>query len=112
MRRSSFRLLPLALLLLLAAGCAARSLDDVSDDMVQILPDRGKSGDFLVMFLNRQTMLVNGDLAADRINVTRARLLEAGCRDPHLLREKAEPQEGTWSFGRKRVIYLSEWACT
>jgi hypothetical protein len=103
-----------ALLLLLAAalaGCAAESPRQASDDTVQLLPTRTDDADFLVLFLNRQTLLYNGDLAADRLRVTASRLKGTGCREPRLLRERAEPQQGTWSFGRPRVLYYSEWKC-
>ena len=83
----------------------------VSDDTVEVLPSHYDGADFLVLFLNRETLLYNGDLAADRRHITIGRLQSVGCRDPRLLRERAEEQGGTWSFGRKRVIYYSEWKC-
>lgn len=100
--------------LLLAAslpGCAAKGPDDVSDETVSIVRSRAPDADFFAMFLNRQTFLFNGDLPADRQRVIGARLRTLGCRDPRLMREKPEEQDGSWSFGRKRVVYLSEWKC-
>jgi len=103
----------LALLLVAAsiAGCATKSAGDVSDDTVEIIPGSARGADVLVLFLNRQTLLYNGDLAHDRMRVIRARLKTAGCREPNLVREHAEEQDGTWSFGRKRVLYYSDWTC-
>lgn len=99
------------LLALWLAGCATQSPGSASDDTVELLPSHSDGADFLVLFLNRETLLYNGDLAADRRHITIGRLQSVGCRDPRLLRERAEEQDGTWSFGRKRVIYYSEWKC-
>lgn len=110
MHRFVRRLVLVSALLLLAA-CATRSTDEVSDDTVEILPDNQQDADYLVLFLNRQSFLYNGDLASDRQNVTAARLKEIGCRRPRLVREKAERQDGTWAFGRPRIVYYSEWSC-
>lgn len=110
MSRIFFYLLTLSLVAFLSA-CAAQSPNDVSDDTVEILPDNRPDANVLVLFLNRQTLLFNGDLAADRQSVTVARLKQMGCREPRLVREKAERQEGTWSFGRPRIVYISEWGC-
>lgn len=108
--------MPKALALLLLAAlplqaCAPQSPNEVSDDTVQVLPTRSGDADFLVLFLNRQALLYNGDLPADRVRVTASRLKSMGCREPRLLRERAEAQDGTWSFGRPRVLYYSEWKC-
>jgi hypothetical protein len=46
-------------------------------------------------FSNRPSLLFNSDLPADRRNVIGARLKRLGCRDPRLVRERAEEQEGT-----------------
>jgi hypothetical protein len=99
------------LVALLLHGCAPQSAASASDDTVELLPSHSGGADFLVLFLNRETFLYNGDLAADRQHITIARLRSVGCRDPRLLRERAEVQDGTWSFGRQRVIYYSEWKC-
>ena len=90
-------------------GCVAKS--GSSDDPVEIIPTSGGNADFLAMFLNRQTLLYNGDVWADRQHVISSRLKTMGCREPRMLRERAEVQEGTWSFGRKRIVYYSEWTC-
>ncbi len=103
--------LALPLVLALLGGCAGKSAGETSDDIVEIMRDEAPIGDFIAMFSNRPTFLVNGDLPADRRNVIGARLKRLGCRDPRLIRERAEEQEGTWSFGRKRMLYLSEWKC-
>jgi hypothetical protein len=103
--------LALLLVAFLLPGCAQRSAAEVSDDTVELLPNRSGDADFLVLFLNRETLLYNGDLSADRIRITVSRLKSVGCREPRRLRERAEEQEGTWSFGRKRVIYYSDWKC-
>jgi hypothetical protein len=97
------------LALALLAGCAPKSPDQLSDETVQIIPT-GR-GEFLAMFLNRDTLMFNGDLAADRMRIIAARLQSAGCRDPRMLGEHAEEQPGTWSFGRKKIVYNSEWRC-
>ena len=73
--------------------------------------DEAPSGDFLAIFSNRPSLLFNGYLPTDRRNVIGARLKRLGCRDPRLVRQRAEEQEGTWSFDRKRILYLSEWKC-
>jgi hypothetical protein len=104
-------LLPLLLVLALIAGCAPESAGEASDSTVQILPTREGDANYLVLFLNRQTLLYNGDLAADRVSVTASRLKRVGCREPRLLREQAEPQSGRWSLGRSRILYVSEWKC-
>ncbi|HXZ01456.1 MAG TPA: hypothetical protein VEI03_15785 [Stellaceae bacterium] len=98
-------------LALLLSGCADKSATEVSDDTIQVLRSYSGDADFLVLFLNRRTFLYNGDLPADRVSLTVSRLKSVGCREPRRLRERAEEQEGTWSFGRKRVIYYSEWKC-
>ena len=103
-------IVPLVLAVALA-GCASGTADAVSDETVQIFPDRGGE-DYLVMFLNRQTLMINGDLPADRSRVTSARLKLIGCREPRMIREKAESREGSWSFGRPRVVYYSQWRCS
>ncbi len=103
-------LLPLLLAAALA-GCAPQSAGQASDDTVQLLPTREDDANFLVLFLNRQTLLYNGDLPADRVHIIASRLKSVGCSEPRLLREKAEPQSGTWSFGRPRIVYYSEWKC-
>lgn len=92
-------------------GCASQDPGAVSDDTVEILRGHGDEANFLVMFLNRQTLLYNGDVPADRVHIIASRLKSVGCRDPRLLHESAEKQPGTWSFGRPRVIYYSEWKC-
>ena len=93
------------------AGCfGGKTADAVSDDTVAIYPGSGNA-DYLVMFLNRQTLMINGDLAADRLRVTSSRLKQLGRREPRMLKEKAEDQGGTWSFGRPRVLYSSLWRC-
>jgi hypothetical protein len=107
MRQALVSLLFLAALLW---GCASQSVDQVSDDTVQIIPSGG-GADFLVLFLNRWSLLFNGDLPADRQRIIASRLKSTGCRDPRMLRERAEDQQGSWSFGRKRVVYYSEWKC-
>jgi hypothetical protein len=89
-------------------GCASTS---GNEDPVQIVPTRDRNADFLAMFLNRQTLLYNGDVWADRQHIISSRLKTMGCRDPRMLGERAEEQPGTWSFGRKRIVYYSEWAC-
>jgi hypothetical protein len=99
------------LIALLLPTCSGTGLGNVNDDTVQILPDQAPDADFLVLFLNRRTLLFNGDLPYDRLNVTSSRLKSMGCRGPRMLRERAEQQDGTWSFGGKRVIYYSEWKC-
>jgi hypothetical protein len=98
-------------LLLPACSGGSKGLGPVNDDSVQIMPDQASDADFLVMFLNRHTVLFNGDLPHDRMNVTSSRLKSMGCRDPRMLRERAEEQDGTWSLGGKRIIYYSEWKC-
>ena len=103
-------LLLLATLALLC-GCASRSIDQVSDDTVEIIPTGGGGADFLVMFLNRQTLMYNGDLASDRQRIVASRLKSTGCRDPRILRERGDEQPGSWAFGRKRLVYYSEWTC-
>jgi hypothetical protein len=95
----------------LFAGCAPETAREASDSTVEILPTRDDDANYLVLFLNRQTLLYNGDLAADRISVTASRLKNMGCREPRLLREQAEPQSGSWRFGRSRILYVSEWKC-
>jgi hypothetical protein len=106
-----------ALLLLVVglalAGCAPvrSSANDASDDTVQIWRPGTDDADFISAVLNRQTLMFNGDLWADRISVVGARLKSLGCRDPRLVREKAEALEGTWSSGRKRVLYYGAWKC-
>lgn len=99
------------LVVALLQGCAPQSPSAASDDTVQVLRSYSGDADFLVMFLNRRTLLYNGDLYADRFHITVARLNSVGCRDPRLLRERAETQDGSWAFGRKRVVYYSEWKC-
>ena len=103
----------LACLLLAAAlsGCAAQSDREESDDTVQILSTRSNDANYLVLFLNRETFLYNGDLPADRIGIIASRLKRIGCREPRLLREQPQPQGGTWMFGRPRIVYYSEWKC-
>ncbi len=110
-RGASRRVLPVVLFAALA-GCLAggRTPDAVSDDTVQIYPG-GADEDYLVLFLNRQTLMINGDLAADRYRVASSRLKQIGCREPRMVREKAENREGSWSFGRPRVVYYSQWQC-
>ena len=107
MRATLLLLLTLALI----GGCASKSIDELSDDTVEIIPTGSGGGDFLVMFLNRQTLMYNGDLAADRRRIVASRLKSTGCRDPRLLRERGDEQPGSWAFGRKRVMYYSEWTC-
>jgi hypothetical protein len=101
----------LIVFLLPACSGGGKGLGPVNDDSVQIMPDEAPDADFLVMFLNRQTLLFNGDLPYDRLHVTGSRLKSMGCRDPRMLRERAEEQDGRWSFGGKRIIYYSEWKC-
>lgn len=103
--------LALLLLAVLLQGCARQSAAEASDDTVELLPSRSGAADYLVLFLNRETLLFNGDLPADRARITVSRLKSVGCREPRRLRERAEEQEGSWSFGGKRVIYYSEWKC-
>ncbi len=95
--------------LALLCGCASKGIDQISDDTVEIIPNG--NGDFLVMFLNRQTLMFNGDLAADRQRIVASRLKSTGCRDPRILRERGDEQPGSWAFGRKRILYYSEWTC-
>jgi hypothetical protein len=99
------------LIVLLLPACSGGRDQSTVDDPVQIVPDEAADADFLVMVLNRRTVLFNGDLPHDRLSVTRSRLKTIGCRDPRMLRERAEEQDGTWSFGGKRIIYYSEWKC-
>jgi hypothetical protein len=107
--------MPKALALLVLAvwlqGCSPQSLAAASDDTVELLPSRAPDADYLVLFLNRQTLLYNGDLFADRLHVAASRLKSVGCREPRLLREQPQPQGGTWAFGRPRIVYYSEWKC-
>lgn len=105
------RALACLLVLLLLQGCARETANEASDDTVELLPSHSGGADFLVLFLNRSTLLYNGDLPADRINITASRLKIVGCREPRRLREWAEAQDGTWSSGRKRIVYYSEWKC-
>jgi len=109
MPRTLAPLLVLAALLL--PGCAPQTPAQASDDTVQLYPSRAGDADFLVLFLNRQTLLYNGDLPADRVRIAVSRLKSVGCREPRLLRERGEAQQGTWSLGRPRVLYYSEWKC-
>lgn len=102
-------LLASLLVALLLGSCTPKSADQISDETVQIIPTG--NGEFLAVFLNRQTLLFNGDLPADRERIIAARLQTAGCRDPRVLQEHAEDQGGTWSFGRKKILYYSEWRC-
>ena len=98
--------------LLALIGCSGKkAIDALNDDTMSVTRDRAPDADVMVGFLNRRTWLFNGDLAADRISVISARLKNAGCREPVLRREHAEEQDGTWSSGRKRVVYYSEWTC-
>jgi hypothetical protein len=100
--------------LLLAAllpACGGGKGADMNDETVQIMASRAPDANFLVLFLNRRTVFFNGDLPADRLHVTSSRLKLMGCRDPRLVRERAEEQEGTWSFGVKRIVYYSDWRC-
>ncbi|MGO8918305.1 MAG: hypothetical protein ACLQJR_20590 [Stellaceae bacterium] len=99
------------LVAMLLQGCAQKSAGEASDDTVELLPSHSGGQDFLVLFLNRQTLLYNGDLPGDRVRIIVSRLKSVGCREPRLLRERPEEQDGTWSFGRKRVIYYSDWKC-
>jgi hypothetical protein len=99
------------LIVCLLPTCSGGKGQSTVDDTIQILPDQALDADFLVMILNRQTLLFNGDLPHDRLSVTGAKLKSMGCRDPRMLRERAEEQDGTWSFGGKRIIYYSEWKC-
>ncbi|HZB91083.1 MAG TPA: hypothetical protein VE397_06570 [Stellaceae bacterium] len=103
----------LALLLVagLLGGCGQTSVNQLDDDTVEIMPSADGNADFIALFLNRQTFLYNGDLPADRQHIIASRLKTAGCRDPRMLGERAEEQDGTWSFGRKRIIYYSAWKC-
>jgi hypothetical protein len=89
-------------------GCASNT---VNEDPVQIIPTSGGNADFMAMFLNRQTLIYNGDVWADRQHIISSRLKTMGCREPRMLGERAEEQEGTWAFGRKRIVYYSEWKC-
>jgi hypothetical protein len=95
------------------AGCASpsRAPGDVSDENIEIWRPGNDDADFIAAVLNRQTVMFNGDLRADRISVVGSRLKSLGCRDPRLLREKAEELDGTWSFGRKRILYYGAWKC-
>jgi len=103
--------LAVLLVAVLLQGCAQKNAGEASDDTIELLRNRSGDADFLVLFLNRETLLYNGDLPADRVRITVSRLKSVGCREPRRLRERAEEQDGTWSFGRKRVIYYSEWKC-
>ncbi|HUC64466.1 MAG TPA: hypothetical protein VMA53_03485 [Stellaceae bacterium] len=89
-------------------GCASNS---ANDDPVQIVPTRDGNADYLAMFLNKQTLLYNGDVWADREHIITSRLKNMGCRKPRMLRERAEQADGTWAFGRQRIVYYSEWEC-
>jgi hypothetical protein len=90
-------------------GCVSQT--GSNDDPVQIVPTRDRNADYLAMFLNKQTLLYNGDVWADRQHIISSRLKNMGCREPQMLGERAEEQDGTWSFGRKRIVYVSEWKC-
>jgi hypothetical protein len=96
---------------LLPACGGGKGIADVNDDTVQIMASSAPDADFLALFLNRRTVLFNGDLPVDRLHVIGSRLKLIGCRDPRLVRERAEEQEGTWSFGGKRIVYYSDWRC-
>jgi uncharacterized protein HemY len=103
----------IAFLAALALGACSgkQAAEALNDDTMSVMRDRAGDADLLVGFLNRRTLLFNGDIQADRISVISARLKNAGCRSPVMRREHAEEQDGTWSFGRKRVVYYSEWTC-
>ena len=102
----------LVIVALALAGCGSSGrTDDGSDDTVQIWRPGNGDADFIAAVLNRQTLLFNGDLRADRISLVGARLKSLGCRHPSLLREKSEELDGTWSFGRKRLLYYGAWKC-
>jgi len=100
-----------ALLLLLLGlalgGCnpTAHSMNDVSDDNVEIWRPGSGDADFIAAVANRQTLLFNGNLRADRISLVGSRLKSLGCRYPRLLREKAEDEGGN------HILYYSAWKC-
>ncbi len=104
-------LFAIAAIAALSAGCSPLDAGDASDEMADIMPSRAPGVDYLVIFSNRPNLLINGDLLADRKNVTGARLKRLGCRDPRMLHERAEPQEGSWPLGRQKMLYYSEWTC-
>lgn len=97
--------------LIVAAALPACGAKEVNDNTVQIMSSGSADADYLVLFLNRRTILYDGDLPADRLRVTGSRLKIMGCREPHLVRERAEEQDGTWPLGGKRIVYLSDWRC-
>jgi len=97
----------LSLLALAPAGCnsSAGSTNDVSDSNIEIWRAASGDADFIAAVTNRQTLLFNGNLRADRVSVVGSRLKALGCRDPRLLREKAEDEGGN------RILYYSAWKC-
>jgi hypothetical protein len=101
----------LALLTALLLPACGHGKGGIDDDTVQVVASQSSDANFLVLFLNRQTLLFNGDLAFDRQRVTSSRLKSMGCRDPRMLRERGEEEDGTWTFGGKRIVYYSEWKC-
>lgn len=112
-KRRTFPLFALCALAIvsLSTACSPLSPVDASDDIADIIPSRAPGVDFFVMFSNRPSLLINGDLPADRRSVIGARLKRLGCRDPRMLRERAEPRDGTWALGRPKMVYASEWVC-
>lgn len=96
-----------SLLALALAGCnpSARSSNDVSDNNIEIWRAASGDADFIAAVANRQTFLFNGNLRADRVSVVGSRLKSLGCRDPRLLREKAEDE------GSNHILYYSAWKC-
>ena len=102
-------MIPEAAFLLAAVlgGCAGqhKSLDDVNDDKVQIARAANGDADFIAIVPNRRTVMFNGDLQFDRLSLIGSRLKQIGCREPRLLREKAQDEGGN------RVVYYSAWKC-
>ena len=99
-----------ALLLLLGlalAGCgsSAPAAKNGLDNSIEIWRAPSGDADFIAAVANRHTLIFNGDLHADRVNVIGARLKLLGCRDPRFLREKAEDEGGN------HVLYYSAWKC-
>ena len=98
------------LLLLLGlplAGCgsSAPAPNNGRDNGIEIWRAGSGDADFIAAVANRHTLLFNGDLHADRISVVGSRLKLLGCREPRLLREKAEDE------GSNHILYYSAWKC-
>ena len=89
------------------AGCAppAGAPNDAGDGTIEIWRAPRGDADFIAAVANRHTFLFNGNLRADRISVVGSRLKALGCREPRLLREKAEDE------GNDHIFYYSAWKC-